>query len=213
MGSRAPPGRWAFRRFRLVFFREWTFSFFPGPNFNFGGRTHTNGNLFLAVGSGSTLTLSDKVDAYKDVIRTGASRMASAQQRCTPAPCKSPLTPRQLPVMPAGTSRPKAKALFWNPLTATTNANWPTISTGSSPADYNHNLIDGLGSLDPTHSTGGKTAQLGHRHSLGTAPRSLLIWIPPHPKNRSDLSLSRQSATYDQASLRVVLFAGLSDRS
>src|SRR5215467_5130327 len=42
--------------------------FFPGPVFNFGGRTHTNGNLFLA--GGSTLTLSDKVDAYKDVIRT-----------------------------------------------------------------------------------------------------------------------------------------------
>ena len=26
-------------------------SFFPGPNFNFGGRTHTNGNLFLAGGA------------------------------------------------------------------------------------------------------------------------------------------------------------------
>src|SRR5208283_2014381 len=41
--------------------------FFPGPNFSFGGRTHTNGNLFLA--GGSLLQFSDKVDAYKDVIR------------------------------------------------------------------------------------------------------------------------------------------------
>ena len=32
---------------------------------------HTNGNLWLA--SGITLTMSDKVDAYKDVIRTNLS--------------------------------------------------------------------------------------------------------------------------------------------
>ena len=35
-------------------------SFFPGPDFNFGGRTHTNGNLFLATGG--TLSMSAKVD-------------------------------------------------------------------------------------------------------------------------------------------------------
>ena len=53
--------------------------FFPGPTFNFGGRTHTNGNLFLA--GGSTLTLSDKVDAYKDVIRYELENGHLDQQR------------------------------------------------------------------------------------------------------------------------------------
>ncbi|HEY7287981.1 MAG TPA: hypothetical protein VH497_21180, partial [Vicinamibacterales bacterium] len=38
-------------------------------NFNFGGRVHTNGNLFLSQGGGATLTLSDKVTAVKEVIR------------------------------------------------------------------------------------------------------------------------------------------------
>ena len=33
--------------FQFGIFSDTDLSFFPGPNFNFGGRTHTNGNLFL----------------------------------------------------------------------------------------------------------------------------------------------------------------------
>ena len=40
--------------------------YFAGPNFNFGGRVHTNGNLFLA--SGSTLTFTDKIAAVGQVV-------------------------------------------------------------------------------------------------------------------------------------------------
>jgi hypothetical protein len=43
--------------------------FHAGPDFNFGGRVHTNGNLWLAEGTGATLTLSDKTTAYGEVIR------------------------------------------------------------------------------------------------------------------------------------------------
>jgi Tfp pilus assembly protein PilX len=57
--------------FQFGIFSDTDLSFFPGPNFNFGGRTHTNGNLFLAAGS--TLTLADRVTAVKDVIRTNLS--------------------------------------------------------------------------------------------------------------------------------------------
>lgn len=53
--------------FQFGVFSETDLSFFPGPVFNFGGRTHTNGNLFLA--SGNSLTLSDRVTAVKDVVR------------------------------------------------------------------------------------------------------------------------------------------------
>src|SRR5260370_2559948 len=44
--------------------------FHAGPDFNFGGRIHSNRNLFLAEGSGSTLTLSDRVTSYGEVVRT-----------------------------------------------------------------------------------------------------------------------------------------------
>ena len=39
-------------------------------SFDFGGRVHTNGNLFLAAADGGTLTLADRITAVKDVIRT-----------------------------------------------------------------------------------------------------------------------------------------------
>ena len=56
--------------FEFGIFSQTDLSFFAGPNFNFGGRVHSNGNLFLAEGNGNTLTLGDKVTAYKNVIRT-----------------------------------------------------------------------------------------------------------------------------------------------
>jgi len=40
--------------------------YFAGPNFNFGGRVHTNGNLFLA--SGGKLTFTDKIGAVGQVV-------------------------------------------------------------------------------------------------------------------------------------------------
>src|SRR5271170_166621 len=40
--------------------------YFAGPNFNFGGRVHTNSNLFLA--SGSALTFTDKIAAVGQVV-------------------------------------------------------------------------------------------------------------------------------------------------
>ena len=57
--------------FQFGVFSETDLSFFPGPNFNFGGRVHSNGHLFLA--GGNTVTLSDRVTALGEVIRTKLS--------------------------------------------------------------------------------------------------------------------------------------------
>jgi type II secretory pathway pseudopilin PulG len=59
--------------FQFGLFSENDLSFFAGPNFNFGGRVHTNSNLFLAEGNGSTLTLADRATAVGEVIRTNLS--------------------------------------------------------------------------------------------------------------------------------------------
>jgi len=59
--------------FQFGVFSETDLSFFAGPDFNFGGRVHTNGNLYLASGNGSTLRLADKVTAFGEVIRTHLS--------------------------------------------------------------------------------------------------------------------------------------------
>ena len=55
--------------FQFGMFSQTDLSYFAGPNFNFGGRVHTNGNLFLAEGSGRNLILGDKVTAAGDIVR------------------------------------------------------------------------------------------------------------------------------------------------
>ncbi|MGA8153237.1 MAG: hypothetical protein WB952_19955 [Terriglobales bacterium] len=55
--------------FQFGIFSDSDLSFFAGPNFTFGGRVHTNGDLYLAEGGGSTLTFGDKLSAYGNVVR------------------------------------------------------------------------------------------------------------------------------------------------
>ena len=55
--------------FQFGVFSDSDLSYFAGPNFNFQGRVHTNGNLFLAEGNGASLVLDDKVTAVKEILR------------------------------------------------------------------------------------------------------------------------------------------------
>lgn len=55
--------------FQFGIFSNTDLAMFNGPPFNFGGRVHTNGNLWLAADAGP-LYLADKVTAVGQVIRT-----------------------------------------------------------------------------------------------------------------------------------------------
>jgi hypothetical protein len=55
--------------FQFGLFSESSLAFHSADDFNFGGRIHTNGNLYLASGSSGTLTLGDKVTAVGEVVR------------------------------------------------------------------------------------------------------------------------------------------------
>ena len=55
--------------FQFGMFSDVDLSFHAGPSFNFGGRVHTNGNLFLGQGDGDTLTLPERVTVVKEVVR------------------------------------------------------------------------------------------------------------------------------------------------
>ena len=52
--------------FQFGVFCGYDCSYFAGPNFAFGGRVHTNQNLFLA--SGANLVFDDKVSAYQQIM-------------------------------------------------------------------------------------------------------------------------------------------------
>lgn len=57
--------------FQFGIFSDVDLSFHAGANFNFGGRIHSNANLYLAQGggAGTTLTLPQKVTAVGEVVR------------------------------------------------------------------------------------------------------------------------------------------------
>jgi hypothetical protein len=56
--------------FQFGIFGEKSLSFHAGSDFDFGGRVHTNQHLFLAEGSGATLTFRDKLTAVGEVVRS-----------------------------------------------------------------------------------------------------------------------------------------------
>jgi hypothetical protein len=55
--------------FQFGVFGERSLSFHAGKDFDFGGRVHTNENLFLAQQSSTTLTFRDKLTALGEVVR------------------------------------------------------------------------------------------------------------------------------------------------
>ncbi len=52
--------------FQFGVFCGYDCSYFPGPNFSFGGRVHTNGSLYLA--GGGNLVFNDKLAAFGEVV-------------------------------------------------------------------------------------------------------------------------------------------------
>jgi len=52
--------------FQFGVFCGYDCSYFPGPDFSFGGRVHTNQNLFLAAGG--RLVFNDKISAYTQIV-------------------------------------------------------------------------------------------------------------------------------------------------
>lgn len=122
--------------FQFGLFSENNLSFFAGPNFSFGGKVHTNQNLFLKQDNGNTLTLQDRVTAVGEVVRqrlangqtthTGTVRVARAPG-CPAAPTAINANCFNLALNQGSVtdSVPPASA-------ATPNPNWADISMGTS---------------------------------------------------------------------------------
>ena len=117
--------------FQFGLFSENDLSFFAGPAFNFGGRVHTNSNLYLA--SGSTLTCSDKVTAVGEVIRTNLSNGWNTNTNYTGNVqlITAPNAFRNLAVTEG--------SLVGTVGSARNEPAWTNLSTGT----YNHNLMNG----------------------------------------------------------------------
>ena len=163
--------------FQFGVFSDSDLSFSAAANFSFGGRIHTNGNLFLAEGNGSTLTSTGKITAVGDVVRQflsngttiGAMGMTGTVSLATSG------------LAPAGNRNLVATegSVVGMPGTAA-YANWQTLSLGATPLNYNgfiKTTATGAKRLTlPLTATGigGTNADLVRRPPVGEDPNSVL---------------------------------------
>jgi Tfp pilus assembly protein PilX len=167
--------------FQFGVFSDSDLSFFAGPQFNFGGRVHTNGNLFLAAGDGGT-TLSQKVTSAAQIVRARLANgvLTSVNHTGTVSVIQTPGTNRALTVSEASVTDGPGSSL---------NSNWPTISLTT----YNGNILN----ID----TGAKPLVLPF--AGGGASPIELIRRPPTGEDAN--GILGQSRLYNQASLRILL--------
>jgi PilX N-terminal len=170
--------------------------YFAGPNFNFGGRVHANGNLFFA--SGANLTFTDKIAAVGEVILTqlengwptavnygGSVWAPNAAGGCPSAPTPGPgPTPALCPQLTSGSwagGFPPAGAAV---------ATWRGVSTTT----FNSFVTNGL--------TGATKLQLPF---VQTSPVGAIDIIrKPTPGDSPLLSTSRLYST-TKATIRILL--------
>ncbi len=184
--------------FQFGVFSQSDLSYFPGPNFDFNGRVHTNGNLFLAAGAGSTLAFHSKLRAAGDVVRdqlaNGASTLAQLRTGNV-----------LIPKAPSGCdgARPACRNLQLTPDegssilgptppyggTGTVNPLWSSLSTST----YNSMILSG--------TTGAKQLTLPFVQA-GIGP----IEIVRRPLGgESPTSPVGESRLYNQSQIRVLL--------
>ena len=183
--------------FEFGIFCDGDCDYFAGPNFNFGGRVHTNNNLFLA--SGSKLTFTDKIAAVGQVVMdqlenghptsagyTGSAYVPNAGGGCPAAPGAGPAT--NCLGLPNGS---------WTggfPPTGSANPGW----TGISKSTFNGFIENGL--------TGAKKLQLPFvQNSLVGA-----IDIIRRPQ-AADTTLLSNSRLYNEAEIRILLADNIND--
>ncbi len=182
--------------FQFGTFSDVDLSLFAGAVFSFGGRIHTNGNLFLAAQDGGTTTMTDKVTAVGDIIRqrmqnglpintgfSGTIRAATA-----------PNTFRAI--------QPNEGSLI-DGVGSNPNPNWPNISLST----YNGYLRNGgcppgVGCANPPRGTGAKLLQLPLVTVGGT--NTDLVRRPP-PGEDVNNSVLFGERMYGKVSLRILL--------
>ncbi len=174
--------------FQFGMFSATDLSFFPGQPFSFGGRTQTNGNLFLASVNGVTLT--QPVTAYLNVIRTTLSNGWSTSSGYSGA----------VNVDNGGGTRALAttEGSLVGGLGSATNSNWPTISLGSSY--YAGNLKNG--------ATGADSLNLAIATLGAGATQPVDIIRRPIANESATITAQRYFA---QASFRVLLSDNATD--
>ena len=186
--------------FQFGIYSETDLSFFPGPNFNFGGRVHTNGNLFLNSGgpAGATPTqttttqlwLASPVTVAKDIFRDCLSN-THPESTTAQHPGSVEITKGGGAYQALGFGQGSLSGC----LGAAKNPSWPSIS-----ASFNGNLRSGVKPLNLTITL------LGN----GTTQPIDIIRRPIAGENASNPGVLGERY-FSEASLKILLSDTASD--
>jgi hypothetical protein len=178
--------------FQFGVFSETDLSYFPGPDFDFGGRVHTNGNLFLATLATSGLVFHNKITAVGEVIRAelanGISTVGGTQ------PWDKPV---YIPTAPAGCdgAKPACRDLDEGDgskvggLGSADNEGWSNLSL----TEYNGLILNG--------NTGATSLALPF---ISPGARAVELFRRPRPEEDPN-SLLADSRLYNFAQIRVLI--------
>jgi hypothetical protein len=170
--------------FQFGIFSENDLSFFAGPDFNFGGRVHSNSNVFLAQGNGATLSLADRVTSVGEIVRTNLSNGwdVNTDYQGTVRAITTPGNFRSLAVTEGSLTGTLGSAL--------NEPTWTNLSTGP----YNHNVMNSR--------TGARRLDLPITQ-FGAAPIDLIKRPVVNENVAAPLVLAERF--YSLASLRILL--------
>ena len=198
--------------FQFGVFCGYDCSYFPGPNFAFGGRVHTNGNLFLA--DGANLVFNDKISAYTQIVMDqlenghatssgyGGTVFVSTAAGGCPLNTFPPPTGagKNCVALPASTPSVPGDASWsggYPNLAGSKNVNFPSISGGT---------LKGYMTNGVTGATKMQLPFVQHSCTDFPPPCTDPIQILRKPlANESNLSSIGQSRVYNKAAIRVLL--------
>lgn len=176
--------------------------YFAGPNFNFGGRVHTNGNLFLASG-GSNLTFTDKIAAVGQVVLDqlengwptsnqyqGAVWVPNASGGCPAAPTPGPGSGAYCVQLQNGS---------WT-------GGFPPIAGASTGSTWTTTSINTFHNFIVNGSTGATKLQLPFVENSKVGAIDIIRRPAP-----GDTTLLTNSRLYNKAQIRILLADTITD--
>jgi len=202
--------------FQFGVFSDSDLSYFAGPNFNFAGRVHTNGNLFLAEGNGNNLILDDKVTAVREILRdrlannflTNANYTGEVYVLNQSHGCDGSIATATNPLLSPHCLKFSVPLASWS-------AGIPLAGTQTNPVTWK----DTSTTVSPTKFGG----WIGNNTSLSVQPLSLpfvqgangsaqqIAIIRKAPLGEAVSSATGSSREYNKANLRILLASNQAD--